>query len=326
MDGQRRVLSHILVAAAIGLAAPLTASAQDWPNRNITAIVPLGAGSASDIVARVVMEQVGKQFGQTVIVENRPGAGGTIGANMVAKAAPDGYTVLIYGALASAHALHAKLPYDSVNDLIPVAPLGQQILVIIASPEKGYKTLGDLVAAAKAKPGALNYSSAGVGSASHIGAERLRVSAGVTAQHIPFKGAAEAVTDVVAGRVDFSVQLPATTLPLLKDNKLVALAVSANKRATMFPDTPTTIEAGLPPDSVYPFYTGVYLPAKTPPEIVAKLHGEIAKALQTDAVKARLATVGVDPMPMTQAEFAKFQKDDIDANVALVKAANIPTQ
>ena len=145
------------------LAAPLAfapAAAQDWPSRTINVIVPLGAGSASDIVARVVMEQVGKQLGQTVVVENRPGAGGTIGANMVAKAAPDGYTILVYGALASAHALHEKLPYDSVNDLIPVASLGQQILVVISSPAKGYKTLGDLIAAAKAKPGALNYSSA----------------------------------------------------------------------------------------------------------------------------------------------------------------------
>ena len=146
------------------------------------------------------------------------------------------------------------------------------------------------MSAAKAKPGTLNYSSAGVGSSSHIGAERLRTSANFEAQHIPFKGAAEAVTDVVAERVDFSVQLPSTTLPLLRDGKIAALAVSAHKRASMFPDVPTTIEAGLPANSVYPFYTGVYLPAKTPPEIVARLHAEIAKALQTDAVKARLAT------------------------------------
>src|SRR5688572_704799 len=273
-ENQRRcpmIVRALCFALALAGAAVAPATAQDWPNRNVNVIVPLGAGSASDIIARVVMEQVGRQLGHTVVVENRPGAGGTIGANMVAKAAPDGYTVLVYGALASAHALHAKLPYDTLHDLIPVASLGQQILVIISSPGKGYKTLGDLIAAAKAKPGTLNYSSAGVGSASHIGAERLRASAGFEAQHIPFKGAAEAVTDVVADRVDFSVQLPATTLPLLKDGKLTALAVSSQKRASMFPDVPTTIEAGLPPDSVYPFYTGVYLPAKTPTDIVAKL-------------------------------------------------------
>jgi tripartite-type tricarboxylate transporter receptor subunit TctC len=198
--------------------------------------------------------------------------------------------------------------------------------VIISSPSKGYKTLSDLITAAKAKPGALNYTSSGVGSASHIGAERLRTSVGFEAQHIPFKGAAEAVTDVVAGRADFSVQLPATTLPLLKDGKLVALAVSAQKRAAMFPDTPTTIEAGLPPSSVYPFYTGVYLPAKTPQPIVERLASEIATALGNDAVRARLAQLGVEPMPMSQPAFARFTKDDIAANVALVKAARIPTQ
>jgi tripartite-type tricarboxylate transporter receptor subunit TctC len=323
---RRRALSLALLLAPFFTALPETASAQDWPTHNITVIVPLGAGSASDIIARVVMEQVGKQLGQAVVVENRPGAGGTIGAAMVARAAPDGYTILVYGALASAHALHEKLPYDSVNDLIPVASLGQQILVVISSPAKGYKTLGDLVAAAKAKPGALNYSTAGIGSASHMGAERLRHSTGFEAQHIPFKGAAEAVTDVIAGRSDFSVQLPSTTLPLVNDGKLVALAVSAQKRSSMFPNVPTTIEAGLPPTSVYPFYSGVYLPANTSRPIVAKLHAEITKALQNRDVKARLASLGVEPMPMTQAEFAQFTKDDIASNVALVKAAKIPTQ
>src|SRR5947207_4069428 len=315
-----------LIAAL--LSAPLAlgpAAAQDWPSRQINAIVPLGAGSASDIIARVVMEQVGKQLGQNVIVENRPGAGGTIGANMVAKAAPDGYTVLIYGALASAHALYSKLPYDTLNDLIPVASLGQQPLVVVVSPAKGYKTLGDLVTAGKAKPGALNYSTAGVGSASHFGAERLRASAGFEAQHIPFKGAAEAVTDVVAERSDFSVQLPATTLPLLKDGKLAALAVSAQKRISLMPDVPTTIEAGLPANSVYPFYSAAYLPSKTPHEITKKLASEIGKVLREPAVQARLATVGVEPMPMSQEQFAKFLKGDIDAYVSLVKAANITT-
>jgi tripartite-type tricarboxylate transporter receptor subunit TctC len=314
------------LAVMIAAACFAPACAQDWPARNITVIVPLGAGSASDIIARVVMDQVGKQLGQNVIVENRPGAGGTIGANMVAKAAPDGYTMLIYGALASAHALYSKLPYDTLADFIPVMSLGQQPLVIVGAPAKGYKTLGDLIAAGKAKPGSLNYTTAGVGSASHFGAERLRASAGFTAQHIPFKGASEAVTDVIAGRSDFSVQLTSTTVPQIREGTLVALAVSAHKRIALLPDVPTTIESGLPASSVYAFYTGMYLPAKTPGEIVTKLHQETAKALQTDAVKARLATLGVEPLPLTQPEFAKFIRDDLEANVALVKAAGIPTQ
>jgi len=316
-------------ALLLSLFAPLAlgpAAAQDWPSRTINVIVPLGAGSASDIIARVVMDQVGRQLGHNVIVENRPGAGGTIGANMVAKAAPDGYTVLAYGALASAHALYSKLPYDTLNDLVPVISLGEQPLVIVGAPAKGYKTLGDLIAAGKAKPGALNFSTAGVGSASHFGAERLRAAAGFEAQHIPFKGASEAVTDVIAGRSDFSVQLTSTTVPQIREGALAALAVSARKRIALLPEVPTTIEAGLSAESVYPFYTGIYLPAKTPHEIVEKLHRETMKALEEPAVKARLVTLGVEPLPLSQADFAKFVREDIEANVALVKAAKIPTQ
>ena len=292
----------------------------------MTAIVPLGAGSASDLIARVVMEQVGRQLGQPIVVENRPGAGGTIGANAVAKSAPDGYTILVYGALNTAHALYSKLPYDTFADFIPVTSLGQQPLVIVTAPSKGFKTLAEMVAAGKARPGSLNYSSAGVGSASHFGGERLRTTAGFEAQHIPFKGAAEAVTDVVADRSDFSVQLTATTLPLIRDGKLVPLAVSSHKRVSSLPDVPTTIEAGLPPESIYPFYTGVYVPAGTPREVVDKLYREIVKALEAPAVQARFAQLGVEPMPGTPEEFAKFFRDDVASTVALAKAAKIPTQ
>src|SRR3954465_5140123 len=284
---RRRALSLALLLASPAL--PRAAFGQDWPSRTMTVIVPLGAGSASDIIARVVMEQVGRQLGQNAIVENRPGAGGTIGANMVAKAAPDGYTVLVYGALASAHALYSKLPYDSLNDLVPVISLGQQPLVIVSAPAKGYKALGDLIGAGKAKPGALNYSTAGVGSASHFGAERLRASASFEAEPFPVKGGGEAVTDVIAGRSDFSVQLTSTTVPQIREGALTALAVSAHKRIALLPDVPTTIEAGLSAESVYPFYTGVYLPAKAPHEIVEKLHRETMKALEEPAGKGRRA-------------------------------------
>lgn len=303
-----------------------TALAQDWPSKSITVVVPLGAGSASDIITRLVMDQVSKQVGQPIVVENRPGAGGTIGANAVAKSAPDGYTMLAYGALNTAHAMHSKLPYDTFNDFVPVISLGQQPLVIVTSPGKGYKTLKDMIAAGKAKPGSLNYSSVGVGSASHFGAERLRTTAGFEAQHIPFKGAADAVTDVVADRSDFSVQLTATTLPLIKEGKLVPLAVSAHRRIASLPDTPTTVELGLPPESVYPFYTGVYVPAKTPQPVVERLHREIAKALEAPAVQTRFAQLGVQPMPGSQAEFTKFFRDDVNSTIALAKAAKIQPQ
>jgi len=321
-----RAMLGAVVAAGIAVAFCGPAVAQDWPARNITAIVPLGAGSASDIVARVVMDQLGKQLGQTVVVENRPGAGGTIGANAVAKSAPDGYTVLVYGAMASANALYSKLPYDTLNDFIPVIGLGQQPLVLVVAPSKGYKTLKDLVAAGKAKPGSLNYSTAGIGSASHFGAERLRASAGFEALNIPFKGASEAVTEVIAGRADFSMQLITTTLSQVREGTLAALAVSANQRVSMMPDVPTTIEAGLPPESVYPFYSALYVPAKTPQAIVDKLYAETAKALQEPAVQAKFKSIGVEPMPMTRQQFDKFFRDDVAGNAALVKAANIPVQ
>jgi tripartite-type tricarboxylate transporter receptor subunit TctC len=324
----RRVARLSVLAIALCSFAGASASAQDaaWPTRNVSVVVPLGAGSASDIIARVVMEQVGRQVGQTFVVENRPGAGGTIGANAVARATPDGYTILAYGAMASAHALYSKLPYDTLRDFVPVIPLGQQPLVVVTSPQKGYRTLKDLVAAAKAKPGQLSFTTAGIGSASHFGAERIRASAGFDALHIPFKGAAEAVTEVVAGRADFSVQLFATTLGLIRQGQLVALAVSAPKRTAAAPDVPTTIEAGLPPNSVYPFYSALYVPAKTPRPIVEKLHAETAKALGVPAVRERLATLGVEPMEMSLAEFDAFFREDVDANVALVKAAKIPMQ
>jgi tripartite-type tricarboxylate transporter receptor subunit TctC len=316
------------IGTAALLVAGLTftpASAQDWPTRNVTVVVPLGAGSASDIMARVVSDQLSRQLKTTFVVENRPGAGGTTGSGVVAKAPPDGYTVLAYGALATANALYTKVPFDVLNDFVPVIPFGIQPLVIVASPEK-YKTLGDLIAAAKAKPGLLNYSSAGAGSASHFAGEQLRVSAGIQAQHVPYKGAAEAVTEIVAGRIDFSPQLPTTTLPLINDGKLIALAVSAHKRISTMPKVPTTIEAGLKADSVYPFYSGLFLPAKTPRNIVERFRQEAAKAIQAPEVQARFAKLGVEPMPMNLEEFARFFREDVAAAQALVKAANIQRQ
>jgi tripartite-type tricarboxylate transporter receptor subunit TctC len=319
--GVTRLLVAFVAMLAAAAAGPRAALGQDWPTRTLTVIVPPGAGSASDIMARVVMDQVGRQLGQTVVVENRPGAGGTIGANAVAKAAPDGYTILAFGALGTAQALYAKLPYG-LDDFTAVVPFGRQPLVVVASPAR-YKTLQDLVAAGKANPDGLNYSTAGVGSASHFGAERLRVSAGFKAQHIPFKGAAEAVTDVIAGRSDFSVQLFTTSLPQIRDRQLVALAVSAPTRSAVLPEVPTLVEAGLPADAVYPFYSGLFVPAATPRAIVDRLHRETTQALQTPAVKERLAILGVEAMPMTVEQFGQFFRQDAEAAVALVKAAGI---
>jgi len=318
-------LLYRAVSSAFLLIAALTSAwAQDWPTRNVTVVVPVPAGVTSDIVARVVFEQVGRQVGHTFIVENRPGAGGSIGGNSVAKAAPDGHTILVWGSIAAANALYTKLPYDTVNDLTPVAALGQTPLLVVAAPGR-FKSLGDLVAAAKANPGKLNYATVGVGSAAHFGAEQLALSAGFSAQHVPFRGG-EWLTEVMAGRLDFSVPPLTSALGLIRDGKLVALAVSSSKRSSALPDVPTMIEAGLKADSVYPFYTGAYLPSKTPRPIIEKLHNEIVKALAEPSVQERLRGVSVDPMPMTLAEFGEFFKKDVANNLELVKAANIPRQ
>ena len=319
-----RLWSAVLASCTlIAFAAP--AVAQTWPTRPITAVVPLAAGSASDVMGRVVLDQVSRQVGQPIVVENRPGAGGTIGANVVAKAPPDGNTILVYGALAISHALYSKLPYSTLDDFAPVVPIGQQPLVLVTAPAKGFKTLADLIAAAKARPGALNYASAGIGSASHFAAERLRVSAGIEAQHVTFRGANEALTEVVGGRVDFIYIPIAPALPLINDGKLVALAISAEKRAAELPDVPTSGEAGLA-NSAYPFWSGLFVPAKTPRDIIVRLHDETEKALQLAAVQERLAKLGVELMPMSLDQFEKFFRDDVAANVQLVKAAHIPTQ
>ena len=319
-----RLWSAVLASCTlIAFAAP--AVAQTWPTRPITAVVPLAAGSASDVMGRVVLDQVSRQVGQPIVVENRPGAGGTIGANVVAKAPPDGNTILVYGALAISHALYSKLPYSTLDDFAPVVPIGQQPLVLVTAPAKGFKTLADLIAAAKARPGALNYASAGIGSASHFAAERLRVSAGIEAQHVTFRGANEALTEVVGGRVDFIYIPIAPALPLINDGKLVALAISAEKRAAELPDVPTSGEAGLA-NSAYPFWSGLFVPAKTPRDIIVRLHDETEKALQLAAVQERLAKLGVELMPMSLDQFEKFFRNDVAANVQLVKAAHIPTQ
>lgn len=320
----KNILRRTGFGAVLLMAALTSAVAQEWPSRNVTVIVPVPAGVTSDIVARVVFDQVGKQVGQTFVVENRPGAGGSIGGNTVAKATPDGHTILVWGSIAAANALYTKLPYDTLNDFTPVAVFGQTPLVVVTGPGH-FKTLAELVAAAKAKPGALNYATVGVGSAAHFGAEQLAVSTGISAQHVPFKGG-EWLTEVMAGRLDFSVSPVASAIGLLRDGKLTPLAVGSSTRSKLLPNVPTMVEAGLKPDAIYPFYTAAYLPAKTPRAIAEKLHAEITKALAVPSVQERLTTIGVDPMPMTMAEFGEFFKKDVANNLELVKAAKIPTQ
>jgi len=322
----RRAGGAAWACAFLVLAMLAPASAQNWPSRTITAVVPFAAGNAIDAVARVLMDQLSKQLGQPVVIDNRAGAGGTLGANFVAKSAPDGYTILLYSSSFSiSHAIHVNLPYDTLHDFTPVVSFGVQPTVLVTAPAKGFKTVGDLVAAAKAKPGAMSFASAGIGAASHMAAERFRVSAGFEALHVPFRGPTDALTGVMTGQVDFYFLPIAPALPLISDGKLVALAVSTAKRAAALPDVPTTTEAGLK-DSAYDFWVGMFVPAKTPHEIVTRLHAETQAALDTPLVKERHAKMGMEPLRLTQEEFAAYFRKDVDDTVALVKTAKIPTQ
>ena len=298
------VLAIVLGALAAGALAARalaasSAAAQDWPTRPIRAIVPVSAGSSTDLVARAVFDQLASALGQPIVIEYRLGAGGAVGAASVAKAEPDGYTLLVHSAaIAIMASTVLNAGYDAAKDFAAVAPLANVPLVLVAQPK--YKTVADLVAAGKAKPGTLNYASVGYGATAHLVAERFRVAAGFAAQHIPFKGAPEGLTEIMAGRVDFEFSPIGTCGPLIAAGKLSALAVSTRHRARELPDVPTTIEAGFP-NSDFDFWIGMFLPAKTPRPIVDKLAREVTKAVQSPAVQARLATLGAEPMVMTAA-------------------------
>jgi tripartite-type tricarboxylate transporter receptor subunit TctC len=318
----RRLLSGVVAGAvaSVSIAGPVAA---EWPTRPIQVVSPFSAGSANEIVGRVALDQVSRQIGQPFVIENRPGGGGTIGAAMVAKADPDGYTLLLHSAsLSSQVVLHKTLPYDPIRDFEPIVLFGIQPSVLVAAPAKGFRTVADLVAAAKAKPGALNFASAGIGSASHMAAERLRLAAGINVQHIPFRGPVEAFTEVMAGRIDFYFLPIAPALPVIGDGKVIALAVSTPKRAASLPKVPTVAEAGYP-DAEYLFWGGLAAPAKTPRDIVNKLHDETEKALDLSAIQERLTKLGVQLQPMSVEQFDQFFRDDVAATVKLARDAHI---
>jgi tripartite-type tricarboxylate transporter receptor subunit TctC len=310
-----------LIAAAIGVAS--AASAQTWPTKPIRAFIPVGAGSATDIVPRAVFDQLAMELGQPIVIENRGGAGTTLGVGAVARAEPDGYTILATSpALTIAPWIVPNIPYDTARDLTAALMLGQSALVLIVSPAKGWKTVQDLVAAAKAKPGSINYGSAGVGTQTHMAAEQFRLSAGFAAVHIPYKGGAESLTDVLGGRVDFYLCPISTALPFIHDGRVVALAVSTRTRAADLPAVPTSIEAGYPNSDSTSWY-GVLMPSKTPRDIVGKFHAAGVRVLATATMQQKLRQLAVDPMPMTPAEMDKFVAAEIAANGKLIKAAGI---
>ena len=314
------VVIALILAGTLGFGG--AAAAQTWPSKPVRVIVPFTAGSAVDIVARAVMEQVSTQIGQPVIVENRGGAGGTLGVGLVAKSDPDGHTVLVHSTTHAVTATTYTNPgYDARKDFAAITALASVPTVLVTAPGK-YKSVKDMLEAGRAKPGSLNYASAGAGSGAHLNAERLLIAAGIKAQHIPFKGGPEALAEIMSGRVDFYfVPLPPAR-GLIAGKKVDALAVSSAKRAAALPNVPTTIEAGYP-NSEYNFWMGMFLPVKTPAAIAKRLHDETIKALKNPVVIARLEKAGAEPMPMSPAAFDAFVKKEIEINAMLVKAAGI---
>lgn len=313
----------ICAAAAVLVTATLPglAAAQTWPNRTIRAIVPFSVGSSVDIIGRVVFEPLSAQLGQPIVVENRGGAGGTIGSGLVARADPDGYTLLMQAsAHSAAPAAYPNAPYDTAKDFAAVAVFGVVPNVLLVSSKKGIKSLKELIAIAKKD--SITFASAGIGSSSHWAAERILISAGVKAIHVPFKGGPEALLEVATGRVDFVSPGVSSGLAFIRDGRLTALAVSTTKRSAALPDVPTTLEAGFT-DADYTFWNGLLVPAKTPRAIIDRLYQEAQKVLALPSVKEKFVNMGVEAMPLTPAEFDALIRKEIDINLSIAKAANL---
>jgi tripartite-type tricarboxylate transporter receptor subunit TctC len=319
----RRQLLQWTPAVAASLSLPSVAQTE-WPrDKTITFIVPFTAGSGTDVIARTIAEKLAPALGTQIVIDNRTGAGGTVGAALVAKAPSDGYTMLIHS---SGHvvnpALYPKLSYDTLKDFDGVSTLASLPNVLVVSPSKGYKDVADLVAKAKAQPGACNYASAGNGSATHMNAEKFRVATGVQAQHVPYRGTPEALTETSTGRIDWFFAPLVSALPLIQSGRLQALAVSTPTRSPLLPNVPSIAEAGFA-NAAYTFWVGLFVTAKTPKPIVQKLHAALMTVLALPDVKERLEKLGASAMPMQQEVFEKYLDTETLSAAQLVKAAGI---
>jgi tripartite-type tricarboxylate transporter receptor subunit TctC len=319
--------ASIAMAFAAGISIAAGALAQSYPARPVRVIVPYSPGSGIDaIAARPVSQKLAEIWGQAVIVDNRTGAGGTIGTGLAAKAPADGYTLLINS---SAHVtnplLYSDLPYDASKDFVVVAALVRMPNVLVVAPSVGMKSVSDLIAAARAKPGELNFASSGTGTGTHFTAEKFKLMAGIDVVHIPYKGGPEAMTDVMMGRVTYWIPSIATALPLIQSGKLLALAVTSRQRSAALPNVPTLAESGLAgfDDALW---IGMWAPAGTPAPIVEKLARDTARALAMPALRELLASNVAEPMNMTPAEFARFIRDETEAAARVIKAAGITPQ
>ena len=308
------------------LAACAFQAQAQYPNKAVHVIVSFTPGSSTDIVGRVVMAKVSEYWGQPVVVENRGGAGGSVGSAVVAKAAPDGYQLLVNSNAHSVNpAIYAKLPYDTLKDFTEIAPLAIQPNVLVVNANSPFKTLMDLVKEAKAKPGSINWGHAGIGSGTHLNTERFIAASGIKVTQVPFKGTPEVFAAMFSGDVHAYWAPISAAMSSIKGGRLRPLAVSTAKRNPTLPDVPTTGEAGVQgADS--PLWFGVWGPAGMPAEIVNKINADVRKALQDPAVKDRLANLGNEPMDMSPQEFARFVRSEIDVYQKVINDAGIKPQ
>jgi len=318
----KSVVRVACVVACVLPAAP--AASQSFPVKPLRIVVPFSAGGPTDITARFIAPRMTELLGQSIVIDNRAGATGIIGAELVAKSPPDGYTLLM--ATASVVAInmvtYSKLPYDTLRDFQPLTPIMTTATILVVHPSVPAKSLKDLVALARARPGQITMASAGTGGTLHLPIEMLMKSAGIRMTHVPYKGAAPAVIDVVAGQVSgMFVDLPVIS-PHVKAGKVRALAMASPQRSVYFPDVPTTKEAGYSNVELQNYYA-LFLPARTPQEIVGKLHDAAVKTVNTPAVREKLVGSGADPLTMTPEEFTRFLRADIEMWGKVVKAAGV---
>ena len=315
-------ISSQLVLSALLLAASSSAFPQAYPTKPIRIVVPLSAGGTTDVVMRLISPKLSESLGQQVVIDNRPGAGGNIGANVVAKAAPDGYTLLM--GTSSSHGtnvtLYSKMPYDAVNDFTPITLVGYVPFIMMVHPSLGVTSVKELIALAKSKPGQINYASSGNGTSSHLGMEMLKTMAGIDLIHIPYKGTAPANQDLLAGHVSIQFDGVPAALPFIRSGKVRGLAVTSPKRISAAPELPTIAESGVP-GFEYTAWVGIMAPAGIPREIVARLNTEITRILNLPEIKDRLLALGFEAAPSTPEQFATHIKTEIAKWEKVVKAS-----
>jgi tripartite-type tricarboxylate transporter receptor subunit TctC len=315
----RQFVKLVVVLTAL---SATSAHADEWPAHLIKATIPFGAGSAADVVPRVVFDRLAAELGQPIIIENRAGAGGMLGTLQVTKAEPDGYTLLANSsALTIAPAIFSSMAFDT-KELASVLMIGSSANVMIVPNSRPWKTLSDFIADAKAKPGTISFGSVGIGSAVHISSEKFRLAAGIEASHVPYRGGAEVITDILGGRIDFYFCPVATALPLIREGKVRALVVSTASRVPDLPDVPTLAEAGIK-NAESEIWFGVFMPAKTPGAIIEKFHAAGQRVLSDPAMQASLKKLGIETRPMKPAEIDDLVRRETASNLEIIKAADI---